>query len=210
MFVQPLLSPNTMTERSIFKKLFLPHFDETSLFVMAISFLSLMFVSAELGGAVLKILIEGNLVTFCYTAIFFSGLLFAIYHFFSESKKSDWQKFVLLIFAIVSNVLAGWLAGWQYLESNTGLMRVFPLWNIVSAAILGILWHQDIVTEDNICDENAWSIAGLCVCVGVVITLLLITQFMYPMHWSVSYSICVFYATSLSHFVTDAMPPAKP
>lgn len=176
---------------------------------MAVSFLSLMFLSAELGGAILKIFIEGTLVSFIYMMIFFSGSFFAIYHFFSESKKYEWQKCTLLIFAVVSNVLAGWLAGWQYLESTTGLMRVFPFWNIASAMILGIFWHQGVVSEDNICDENKGSVAGLLVSVGAVILLLLTTQVIYPMHWSVSYSICVCYATSLSHFITETMLPRK-
>lgn len=197
------------TKRNVFADFFVPRYDELSLFLMSFSFLLVFFLDPELNAIAYKFLItefEPKLFSFyAVFLLFISGAAFSFYHVFTTARKKGLEKTAMLYFAIMANGLTGFLAGAQLLQTSHGYLAVFPAWNILNSLLLLLMYRFLLIDETAITDDNAKPyqvVAGGI----VVLVVFLICQFVFRFHWTITFSVCVCYATNLSQIADRFLP----
>ena len=90
------------------------------------------------------------------------------------------------------------MAGTNALATSTGITAIFPVWNIFTAIVLVTFWRYDIINESNISDKNTNNVFEIFTNLAIAAAILIICQYLFNMHWSEIYSICVVYASSLN------------
>lgn len=192
------------TKRNTFIDLFVPRYDELSLFLMSLSFFLVYFLDPELNALAYKFLItEFEPKFFSFYAVFLlflCGAAFSIYHVFTTAKKTDFEKWAMLYFAIMVNGLTGLLAGVYLLQTSHGYLTVFPVWNIINSFLLLLMYRFRLIDETAIADDNP---TPYQVVVGsaVVIVVFIVCQFVFRLHWTITFSACVCYATNVNNFL---------
>jgi len=189
--------------RNFFQRMFMPIFDEVSLFIMGLSFFLIFLSDEELQNSVSDLMMDGDVRAFIAGVFFFAGLALSVFHFFSLRPKSDFEKVAMLLFVVFANGSAGLVAGINGWGNSSGLISIFPAWNILMAVMLFVFWRFKVIDEDNISDENAGNLFELFVSLVAIIAIFSIGKFWLKLHWSDVYSICVVYATSINCMFSD-------
>jgi hypothetical protein len=181
-------------------RLFVPRYDELSLFLMSLSFLLIYFTDSDIHSIAYTMFVTEfhwqNFPFYVLLLLFLSGLAFSIYHVFTSKRKTPGQKTAMLYFAVMVNALAGFMASAHMFQESPGVLIVFPLWNIVNALILLLMYWGQIVDENAISDDNASPIEVASGSVAVIV-LYLACRF-FGLYWALTFSICVSYATNFS------------
>ena len=194
---------------------FVPRFTPLALFLMSAAFLLLFFLNPDMNAFAYRHLIEDfdpRLYPF-YTVVllFIAGITFSLFHVFVKEEKSENEKAALLYFAVMVSGLSGLLAGARLLTTSHGFLALFPLWNIVNSLFLLLLyWMQQL-------DETvliAGRPAPRQVLVGglTVLAVFLVCQYAFHYHWTLTFSVCVCYATNVNSFLhrITARPGNRP
>lgn len=181
-------------------RLFVPRYDELSLYLMSLSFLLTLLADPRLRETVFFAFADNfdprYFPLYALLFLFLAGLAFSIYHVFSSKKKTPGQKEAMLYFAVIINGLAGILAGARMFEDSPGLLLLFPVWNILnSLALLGMYWLR-IVNEETISDDNTPLVDVITGSVALAAIYGLCR--LLDLYWAFTFSICVAYATNLS------------
>ena len=189
-------------QEPLFYRLFVPRYNECALFLMSFSFLVLFLTDARLLNGALK-LVSDNRFDFKVLALlvaFVLGLAFSLYHVFVRREKMIQEKRFMLFFAVAANGVSGFLAGKDMLADSWELLIVFPIWNMVNAVLLLILYFAEVIDEGDIEDDDAspWQVVLGSI---MVLAVLLVCQRCFNMSWPVVFSLCVVYATTLNHAV---------
>lgn len=200
------------TKRNAFIDLFVPRYDELSLFLMSLSFFLVYFLDPDLNALAYKFLItefDPRLYSFyAVFLLFICGAAFSIYHVFTTAQKTDSEKFAMLYFAVLVNGLTGLLAGAHLLQTSHGYLKVFPVWNILNSLLLLLLYRFHLIDESAIADDNATPyqvVAGG----AVVLVVFLVCQFVFRLHWTITFSVCVCYATNVNSFLQRLLPTRR-
>lgn len=184
---------------------FAPTFDETTLFVMAISFMALWPIDAELRSLVTKIVFHGDIDFLFLGLLYFSGVFLAAFHLISNTKKSEFEKFALITFAVATNAAAGFFAGSLAWADTMGFSSIAPMLCVLNACLLITFCMHGIVDETNISDENTQDLVGPIIGASIVLLIIFFTTLFFRLHWSEVYSMCIVYATNINtpllHFV---------
>lgn len=200
------------TKRNAFLDLFVPRYDELSLFLTSASFFLVYFLDPELNAIAYRFLIaefEPKLFSFyAVFLLFLCGAAFSIYHVFTTARKTDFEKWAMLYFAILVNGLTGLLAGAHMLQTSHGYLTVFPVWNILNSFLLLLMYRFHLIDETAITDDNA---APYQVVVGgaVVLVVFLICQYAFRLHWTITFSVCVCYATNVNSLLQRLLPTRR-
>jgi hypothetical protein len=84
-------------KRNILERLFIPRYNELVLFLMSISFILVFITDADLIAHTHDVLIkEGIPIALIFFAL---GIIYSIYHVFTNREKTAWEKSFLLFFA---------------------------------------------------------------------------------------------------------------
>lgn len=190
-------------QEPLFYRLFVPRYNECALFLMSFSFLLLFLTDSRLLLGSLKIISE-NIVDLQICALlvaFVFGMAFSFYHVFVRRKKTIEEKRFMLFFAVTVNGVSGFLSGKEMLMDSWGFLILFPIWNMVNAVLLLILYLAEVIDEGDVEDDDA---SPLQVILGsvVVLAVLFVCQYWFNMTWPVVFSLCVVYSTTLNHFIT--------
>ncbi|MCP3681311.1 MAG: hypothetical protein GY861_01350 [bacterium] len=144
-----------------------------------------------------------------FLVLFIGGFALSLYHVFSTRPKNMIEKSMMLLFAGVTNAIAGIAAGVHIIESSDGLWLVFPMLNILSSFTL--IYILALSDESRLDDTDATrpQVIG-----GVVATLIIfsICHFVYDLYWAITFSICTAYATNINDVfqrVIHLKPPPK-
>src|SRR4030042_6074810 len=177
------------------RRFFVPGYTELQIFFMAQSFLLLAIFNDELRNGI-RIFFAKALVSqgkemswaFMATVAFISGFILSIYHAFSSKPKSEWEKTIILVFALGINGLSGIIASMRVINEYDGWLIVFPTLNIFSSLVLLYLIGFG---DDTIIDDSNASSPKLFL--GSIITLFTfyLCQYQFGLHWSLTFSICV-------------------
>lgn len=187
----------------------MPVYDEMSLFIMGFSFLFILSTSNELRESTFALIFDGDVRSILAGIMFFYGLGLSLFHVFSKSIKSDFTKYNLLTFAIIANASAGYVAGMNAWETSSGVLSIFPAWNILTAALLLIFWRYEIIDESYILDEDTDNLLEIFISFSLVLSILITCQFSFNMHWSEVYSICVVFASSVNPAISNIFKPVR-
>ncbi|MCK4994394.1 MAG: hypothetical protein KAS13_05025 [Candidatus Omnitrophica bacterium] len=101
----------------------------------------------------------------------------------------------MLIFAMTMNGIAAITSGMYLFKTETGLLRIFTIWNAINGVIL--LYQIGFVDEGFFRDEDA-TIFQACTGVVAILILFYLCYFVFHFYWAVTFSICVCYATTVS------------
>lgn len=90
-----------------------------------------------------------------------------------------------------------------------GLGIVFPIWNLLSGLVLLVLYRLEAFDERVIVDDDATPrevvLGTLMLC-----AVFCVCTYALEMHWALTFSVCVAYATNVSRFVEQwAATPAR-
>ncbi len=188
-----------------------PTFGGIELFLMGLATVLLYATDAGLRGAVAKIGWERGFSRGAPLVIMMGGgLVLSLVSVFRRRKKSPIEKEFMLFFAVVVSAAAGILGGRHLIKGASGVLIVFPLWNIVwgSWVLLEFRLHL-IKAESAIVDEVA-SLWRIVPATGVLVVVLAACRYGFELYWAVTYSICVAYATSVYGAVVKAFGPGAP
>lgn len=177
---------------------FSPAFDESTLFIMGISFMSLFFIDAQLRTQIVGLVSIGDSHLSIVIALYFIGTLLSIVHVFTSRVKTELEKQALLTFAIATNAIAGFFAGSIAFASATGILTVFSGLCVLNACLLVVFCMHGIIDLSNIRDDNSKDLIEPLVGAGVCVLIVGFTALFSRLHWSEVYSICIVYASNIN------------
>jgi len=110
-----------------------PQYDEIALFAMSLTCALLLFAAATSENLDIHISPgEADIRLIAALLVFFSGLVLSIYHAFTDRPKTTLEKSFMLYFAVLLNSFSGVMAGMYDLATASGLLILFPVWNIIN------------------------------------------------------------------------------
>jgi len=178
-----------------------PHYDETSLFVMSITFVLLYLVNKTMRTDLHKLVSHDSDIRLIIVAIcFVAGILFSIFHAFSRREKKFGEKTAMLLFAVLVSAGTGIYAGIHMLKNSGGWLIIFPIWNIINGVLLLIMLRVGSINVDCISDRNA-TFAQVVMGLFSTVVILVCCQYFFKLHWAITYSICICYTVSLDKAV---------
>jgi len=186
--------------RNFFSFLFVPHYDELSLFTMSYIFILLVLVNNPPGtwnfsNISITVFHPGLILIL---SAFLGGLVLCIYHAFSQRKKTSFEKKIMMFFAAIINGFTGiWGGTYILVHSNEWTLSVFPIWNIISGYILIGLLRTSNIEEECIADENV-TIGQILLSSTIVTGIFYVCHYVFVLNWAMTFSISVAWATNLS------------
>jgi hypothetical protein len=187
---------------------FIPVYDELSLFLTAVTLILLYVVNATMREQIHNWVVVHNYVwVYIMGAIFLCGLGLSVYHVFTKREKTDVEKWGMLIFVVLANAVTGIVAGLYVLKSDNirNWLIIFPIWNIVNGAMLILMLRFKVIDEECIADRDA---AADEVIIGLVamIIIFVFCNYVFKLHWAITFSICTIYATSFDRALQSVFP----
>ena len=193
-----------MISRSKIKEYFLPKYDETALFIMALSFSFLLVTDSQLKGQIASNFNARDPFHYLIAGMFTFGLMLSLCHMVSSRAKSAREKYLMLYFAVLANASSGIIAAFYLHEQTGGALLIFPAINFLNSVLLISFMSEKVITHENISDRNS-SKLELVLSIIAVIVLLIILHRIYDMHWAIIFSLIVFYATNINTLVLGAL-----
>lgn len=205
-------------------RLLIPRYNELAPFLMSISFILALFTYDGLQTTLYKFFFDHfDPRKFLVLLFFFWGILFSLYHVFTKRQKTDLEKRIMLFFAVIVSAYSGIAAGIYIIKdifdiltqdisviqlAANSILMLFPVWNIFNGFWLLLLLRVHIIDENNITDENATLFQVL---LGLMILLLvfLVCRAFIELHWTLTLSICVGCATSVSGIVQESLSESQ-
>ena len=177
----------------------MPTYTEVVLFLTSLTLLLLLLLNNAFRQEVVVFLFDSvkGVIVLLFLLV---GFLLSFYHAFSSKKMVQLEKDALLFFIIVINVLIGISAGIYVLEESQGSLIIFPVFNIATAALLWMSYKYNIVTTKSISSVQAKREEIILGSIMVFIIFFL-SQYVFENFWAITFSICVFYATSINNVI---------
>lgn len=172
-----------------------PSFDETTLFLMAVTFILLLVTPSglprDLRGMLDPYAPAPLLALPAWAAL---GLVLSLYHAFTNRKKDLFAKTSMAVFAMVTNVGAGWAVGFARFAGNIQGGQFLAAVNVAGALLL--LYEVAYFQDQCVLDDDARP-RDLLVGVVVLLPLFVYFEFVRRLPWPLTFSICTAYATLL-------------
>jgi hypothetical protein len=190
----------------------IPTYDELSLFLMAVTLIALYFTNGQLHSQINTLIakdVEANgwasLLPFALVS--FGALGLCIYHVFTTREKTVFEKRVMVGFAVLTNLVTGTIAAVYTLTnaSAANWLLVFPLWNIINGILLLFMAFLRVIDEECISDRDATAkqvVLGLM----AVFVIFIFCNYVFKLHWSITFSICSIYTTSFDRALQSVFP----
>lgn len=190
-------------------KLFLPQYNSHVLFLMSISFLLILLTYSDLRSDAYHFVFDD----FDYRVLVFfmlpiSGIIISIIHVFTQRKINDFEKVFMLLFAVAANTFSAVYAGIHQVSTFQGWIIVFPIWNMVNAALLFLMYSYKIVDESYIIDEKPTHRQTLIGSI-VVLTTLAIDHYVLQFYWAITLSMCFTYACNVNNVIQHILPGTR-
>jgi hypothetical protein len=200
-------SPDDMTDLYEEKYGFLiPNYDELSLFLMAVVFITLYLTNGKMQEDITRFLMRLDIWRrVIYIGLFSLGMLLCLYHVFTSRKKTDIEKSIMLIFAITVNAATGVIAGLYMLKESPGWLLIFPIWNILNSAVIILMQYFNFFDETQISDRDATKTQVVIGLIAIFI-IFYICNNVFNLHWAITYSICIIYTTSFDRGLQSVFP----
>lgn len=126
------------------------------------------------------------------------GLGLPLYHAFVDRKKSQKEKQILIIFAILAQGTVGIESGIYALSSsNVFFDLLLSTWNIITGLMLILLLRLNAISEKLI-DDNNTKLAPVLWGSVIVLVIFYMTHFVYQLYWATGMSICFIYIQSVN------------
>ncbi|MCX7010518.1 MAG: hypothetical protein NTY53_25290 [Kiritimatiellaeota bacterium] len=189
-------------KRNFAARLFIPRYNELVLYLMSLAFVLVFFTDGKLKAEIFDKFKFYDPREYIFMFLISTGILLSLFHGLTNLPMSSLEKFPMFFFAVIVSGGSGIAAGMHMWKESSGLLLVFPVWNIINGAVLLILFRLRVITPDVIVDEP---VRPLQILLGsiVVISTFLVCRFLFAMYWAITFSICVAYATNIDATVQD-------
>jgi DNA-directed RNA polymerase subunit RPC12/RpoP len=197
---------------SFYKELF-PAYDELSLFLTAFTLIMLFIANDAFRELMRKLFMTdyGRMFFYFVAAVPLAGFALSIYHFYSERDKTDFEKWAMFIFALCANICTAVVAGIYTLNESAGWVVIFPVWNLINAVLM-VLMNVHIINQRCttiyrycITDRQA-TFNQMTLSITAVFLIFMFCNFIFDLHWAVTFSICIAYTTSFDRALQSAFP----
>ncbi len=186
----------------------IPTYDELSLFLMAVTFILLYATNGRMREQIRLIMATPDASWLYLVALAFVGALgLCIYHVFTTREKTDLERTIMLAFAVLMNLVTGIVAS-VYTLTNALIadwLLIFAVWNIVNAILLVLLVCLRVVDEECISDRDA-TLPQVVLGLIAVLIIFALCHFVFKLHWSLTFSICIIYTTSFDKALQNVLP----
>jgi hypothetical protein len=197
-------------------------FDELNVFVLSLLLVLLLATNADLRETLHKVLISHknefihlsspreiigtlffNFIFGIFLIIFFAGMLLSAVHVFIGRPKNKFEKICMFFFAISTN-LAGALNSGQYIMTHATislwwfLLIIFSGLNIVYCLLLLLYLKCQNEREQSLGEmisARNTTVRQVLTAIAICILMLVVLQYLFKLHWSLTLSICAAYAT---------------
>jgi hypothetical protein len=191
--------------REWFRKWFAPRYDEVTLFVMSSSALLLYLwdaaFRASVSGAIAELDMVSDLRLYFLMALLLGGLALSLAQGFIRHEKREFERELMLMFAIFFQVFSSFFAGFHLMnDPGYTIHWMFPLWNILSGILLMMLYRLEVIGVSAIIDTKA-SRVQIAICILPVAVFIFLNHNLLGLHWSLVLSMSVALAGVLSHAV---------
>ena len=185
---------------------FIPIYDESSLFLMAMTLTFLCVGNSQMRNWILHFLSQAD-GRYILALLFLAGLGLCLYHVFTLREKSTPEKWLMMLFAILTNAGTGIISGWYVIKNSTvhNWLLVFPIWNIINGVLLLVMLRFRIIDEECISDRDATAgqvFLGLI----AVLAIFILCNYVFKLYWAITFSICLVYATSFDKALQSVFP----
>lgn len=155
----------------------------------------------------------GNIVVLTILSIgflmpFVVGIVVSIINVFTDREKGSWTKYFMFSFAWMMSLLGGLVAGFHLLLQacmrDLWFLEIFPIINLSNTFLLLIkldIQHGRPVTGglpnksmEYAIKEDEASKAEVLIASFVNLVVIFIMQYVFKLHWSITFSICNAYA----------------
>ncbi|MGA1979561.1 MAG: hypothetical protein ABSG99_03205 [Sedimentisphaerales bacterium] len=191
---------------------FIPVYDELSLFLTAATLILLYVVNTTMRVQIHNWIAEHSYVwVYIMGTIFLCGMGLSVYNVFTTREKTDTEKWIMLIFAVLANAVTGIVAGLYVLKSNAvrDWQLVFPIWNIINGALLLLMLRFKIIDEECISDRDA-NATEVIMSLAAVLIIFALCNYVFKLYWAITFSICIIYATSFDRALQSVFPNLSP
>jgi DNA-directed RNA polymerase subunit RPC12/RpoP len=189
----------------------IPTYDKLSFLLMALTLMLLFITNSQMR----MFIPDANKVvsqteSFIYSAKLFLLIaivpIFLIFRIFRQTD-ADFKKQIMLFFAIMINAYSGIIAG-IYVISNISTsywLLVFPIWNIINSLLMLIMFYMKVIDDECISDRKA---APVQIFLGLtaIVVIFLLCNYVFKLHWAITYSICIIYTTSFDRGLQSIFP----
>ena len=187
---------------SIVESNFIPKYDDVALFAISVLLLLIFLTNPE----VLNSYLDKNINGYDYVGWLSVIVLFGIGASFYRvifRKKLKGSNVFLSYYAILVNFIVG-IEAYYNPSSHNSVYSIFPIINILNAFILAILliFFNRLVAEKTIISRRVKYVEVLLTLV-LIFVLFYFSQYILGNHWSITFSICLFYAYNLSKLVNS-------
>jgi DNA-directed RNA polymerase subunit RPC12/RpoP len=192
-----------------------PTYDKLSLLLSAITLLLLYFGNSRMYEQVL-VLIQQNQSQkilgepdyrpfFCFLFLtFFVAIGIRVFRF---GEEGNFIKKIMMIFTILINSVIGIIAG-VYIIRNTvphDWLLVFPVWNTINCVLLLFMLFFNLIDEECISDRCV-TLFRFCLGLTAVVAIFLLCNYVFKLHWAITFSICTVYTTSIDRGLQSVFP----
>jgi DNA-directed RNA polymerase subunit RPC12/RpoP len=180
----------------------LVQYDDLSLFVLSVALMLLLLLNLDARVEVLTASAlprAGGPVAFALI-----GMVLSFINIFRKREKYESEKQLMLLFAVLVTGGTGVYAGYITWKASAGWLMIFPLWNILNGGVLLLQFYEGYITTDSITDEKPSFRQTVLAAVSVSF-LLLLCQYVFRLHWAVTFSIAVCYTMSLLVAIQDLL-----
>jgi hypothetical protein len=176
---------------------FLPSYDEITLFTLSFSLVVLYFMNEKFRLDIHKSLFiqqDGRAILVALYSVV--GMFFSLFNLFRKQIDDD-EKYFMLLFAVVITACTGFYSSYVIWDQFKGWLMIFPIWNITNGVLMLVLLQMGVLDTDCILenDTNFWQVFVSIIAVGIILGL---CNYIFKMHWIISYSICVCYTITIN------------
>lgn len=192
--------------KKFLKQYFGKRFDELSLYVMGLSILVIYFVDRSFNDKLhdyLSSTEDGRVFIILFFMLL--GIFYSLYHAFSKTKKTKWQKTWMLYFAMTLQLFVAIFALVRSIQVKE-ISILFPLLNFFYIYISYQLYDSDIINEDDIDDKDA-SFLEIILATIILTCVISASYYLFKLHWIETLSTAVILAnqvSNLSHRMTTS------
>jgi uncharacterized membrane protein YhfC len=113
----------------------------------------------------------------------------------------------MLFFAVLANACSGIIGGIYLLKNDNvrNWLIIFPLWNIINGVLLLAMFRMKIIDTECIIDRDATATQVIIGLIAVLV-LLIFCNYVFKLHWSITFSICIIYTTSFDKALQSVFP----
>jgi hypothetical protein len=186
----------------------IPTYDELSLFLMAVTFILLGATNDTMRTQIYKgITGIDDLRVYFLSVVFLGGIALSLYHVFTTRGKTDYEKMVMLFFAVAANAGTGIISGWYVIKSSDAhnWQLIFPIWNIINGVLLLLMLRLKIIDEECISDRDATAVQIILGLIAVLV-IFVFCNYVFKLHWAITFSICIIYTTSFDRALQSVFP----